>query len=154
MHIHSRWGNVAGACSLSLPFWARAAKSFHCCVEHEIGGSLDWAWKESVVSALQVWIWYVYIYIFTIMCIYIHSYVSVISVYHILSVYLSICISEYQFEESEAQWILIRHLTCSLPGAMTLCSSPAIGTRASNNKSNTSFAEVPKLCIRTGEQGL
>lgn len=95
-----------------------------------------------------------YIYIFTIMCIYIHSYVSVISVYHILSVYLSICISEYQFEESEAQWILIRHLTCSLPGAMTLCSSPAIGTRASNNKSNTSFAEVPKLCIRTGEQGL
>lgn len=45
----------------------------------------------------------IYIYIFTIMCIYIYSYVSVISVYHILSVYLSICISEYQFEESEAQ---------------------------------------------------
>ena len=30
-----------------------------------------------------------YIYIFTIMCIYIYAYVSVISVYHILSVYLS-----------------------------------------------------------------
>ena len=94
-----------------------------------------------------------YIYIYSQLCIYICIRICNICVSYIVCISI-ICISEYQFEESEAQWILIRHLTCSLPGAMTLCSSPAIGTRASNNKSNTSFAEVPKLCIRTGEQGL